>query len=387
MKTLNIDLKSSTQVLTVTDGVAYKRSQSSWGNLGTKVDMSGSNVSTGLYPSAISAGGGSSGTVHVLQYTLADFNECYFFETISITGCSYPRQVYGTNSEGLFEVIGTVTNGDPITVNKPYQLISIEGAVEFDLTYQLRTSNISSSYTSEIIDYGFTPKSFGVLIPTQSLNGYGSILYYTQSSTDGNTWSSFVPVGSDGTLGSINSPLSRYLRWKAIVTSQTQRHYIYSVAIDGVFLSDAMQLEQNSVALKSLIATVGASTIVSWYIKTANTEVGLASADWVTMSIGSISSINCNTWVQIQALINANSINGISEVSISYVEGIDIGLRVNKSSSVETLLCTDDLTVCPMKISKGGTTYGIALCDTTNTNASSLRIRTASGTKAFIKKL
>lgn len=71
------------------------------------------------------------------------------------------------------------------------------------------------------------------------------------------------------------------------------------------------------------------------------------------------------------------------EIRVTYTEadGYYHGLKVQ--SVGELALC--DVGSHPLRMRKGGTTYGIELVDTTNGNASAIRIKTSAGIKAIRK--
>ncbi len=65
---------------------------------------------------------------------------------------------------------------------------------------------------------------------------------------------------------------------------------------------------------------------------------------------------------------------------------IDIGLRVYDGTSAITIACEPQGTLTsPLRISKNGQTYGIALVDPSDPMASKIRIQTSSGIKALRK--
>ena len=64
----------------------------------------------------------------------------------------------------------------------------------------------------------------------------------------------------------------------------------------------------------------------------------------------------------------------------------DCGLRAYDGTKVITIACEPTGTLTsPLRIRKGSTTYGIVLVDTTDSNASKIRIKTSSGIKALRK--
>ena len=68
-----------------------------------------------------------------------------------------------------------------------------------------------------------------------------------------------------------------------------------------------------------------------------------------------------------------------------YEGGVDCGLRAQGVSETVTIDC-EDPPVSPLRVQKGGTTYGIGVVDTTDPNASRIRVQTPSGVKALRKQ-
>lgn len=77
-----------------------------------------------------------------------------------------------------------------------------------------------------------------------------------------------------------------------------------------------------------------------------------------------------------------------------YEGGVDCGLRAQGVSETVTIDC-EDPPVSPLRVQKGGTTYGIGVVDTTDPNAlpanrrqagSRIRIQTSPGVKALRKQ-
>ena len=65
---------------------------------------------------------------------------------------------------------------------------------------------------------------------------------------------------------------------------------------------------------------------------------------------------------------------------------VDCGLRFYNGTAAITIACEPSGTLTsPLRIRKGATTYGIVLVDTTDANASPIRIQTSSGLKALSK--
>lgn len=65
---------------------------------------------------------------------------------------------------------------------------------------------------------------------------------------------------------------------------------------------------------------------------------------------------------------------------------IDIGLRLYDGTEIVTIACEPEGTpASPLRIAKNGTIYGIALVDPADSSATTIRIETASGTKALAK--
>jgi len=74
------------------------------------------------------------------------------------------------------------------------------------------------------------------------------------------------------------------------------------------------------------------------------------------------------------------------EVIVTYDPYIDIGLRLYDGSNTIQVACEPSGTLTSaLRIRKGATTYGIVLVDTTDSNASKIRINTSSGIKAIAK--
>lgn len=75
---------------------------------------------------------------------------------------------------------------------------------------------------------------------------------------------------------------------------------------------------------------------------------------------------------------------GACEVQSLSPAGLDIGLRLFDGTANITIAC-ETPAVSPLRIAKGGTTYGIILVPTSSPDASKFRIQTASGTKSLMK--
>jgi hypothetical protein len=72
-------------------------------------------------------------------------------------------------------------------------------------------------------------------------------------------------------------------------------------------------------------------------------------------------------------------------MSLSY-EDTDIGLRIETNSGIQTIACEPAGTLTsPLRIRKGATTYGIGLVETTAADASTIGIKTSTGTKALAR--
>jgi len=77
---------------------------------------------------------------------------------------------------------------------------------------------------------------------------------------------------------------------------------------------------------------------------------------------------------------------GEMSFTTSSVSVIDCGLRVFDGTSIIAIACEPTGTLTsPLRIRKGGTTYGIILVPVTDANASKIRIQTSSGIKALRK--
>lgn len=72
--------------------------------------------------------------------------------------------------------------------------------------------------------------------------------------------------------------------------------------------------------------------------------------------------------------------------NFAYTPVVDCGLRVYDGTQTISIACEDPASVSsPLRIAKNGNIYGIVLVDTTDPNASKIRIKTSSGIKALKK--
>ena len=115
--------------------------------------------------------------------------------------------------------------------------------------------------------------------------------------------------------------------------------------------------------------------------------LGLASATWTFT--------RWTTWYnylfmgnyRTKALIRHGSSSYATRVSgVELQQYVDIGLRIYDGSGTIQVACEPSGTLTSaLRIRKGTTTYGIVLVDTTDSNASKIRIKTNSGIKAIAK--
>ena len=89
---------------------------------------------------------------------------------------------------------------------------------------------------------------------------------------------------------------------------------------------------------------------------------------------------------------NARNIREIKSVIAGYRTGIatgsvfiDIGLRLYDGSEIVKIACEQGTPTSPLRISKYGTTYGIALVDIGTPYATGIIIQTSTGPKAMRK--
>jgi hypothetical protein len=80
------------------------------------------------------------------------------------------------------------------------------------------------------------------------------------------------------------------------------------------------------------------------------------------------------------------SLSGVADAFVARIsDDIDIGLRLREGASTVRVACKPPVTSSPLRISKNGTTYGIALVEPYATNASKMQIMTPAGIRAWRK--
>jgi len=85
-------------------------------------------------------------------------------------------------------------------------------------------------------------------------------------------------------------------------------------------------------------------------------------------------------------LKHGSSTNETKVSDVDILTYVDIGLRVYNGSEIIQVACEPSGTLTsPLRVRKDTTTYGIVLVDTTDSNASKIRIETSSGIKAIAK--
>ncbi|MHB9019530.1 MAG: DUF2341 domain-containing protein [Minisyncoccota bacterium] len=262
------------------------------------------------------------------------------------------------------------------------------------------------------------------VIPASQSNGINTFVYWDDGSNTDN-WIKTASADRDATLGnpifSYKTPASNYMYKNIGLTTNSIIEYdVYSSGLGHFdFLINAAGQGQgfdfDTRPDKSNWYITNSFT--SWTVST-NTGFGPIVNTWYRMKLilnGSTASAaystdKGSTFTNLAATFNftnyggAIGLNGdgvgqtnwdnIRVRKYSVIEptpvvsqlAVDCGLRVSDGLLVIVLGCDPiDILTSPFKVSKGGSTYGVKLVDTTDPDASKIRIQTSAGTKSIIK--
>jgi len=250
----------------------------------------------------------------VMEYSTDDIS--WNSLSFSLTG--------GTQSYGNYVAILT----EPFTAR--YLKITGENRI-YTVTVKEAYSD-TGSITTQTLDFGFTPSSLGNLVVNETINKfYNDISYQTRTSSDCVSWDSYVDLGGDGV---INSDANRYLQWKATLNSYYRR-MVTPVLEDGYVGAEWVSLSKDLGVAPQSWGNYGASyelnnqTVLFW-MRSAATEGGLASATWHQQFPGTvISNVTLNRWIEIRCTINTSL---YSEFPVVYSIQIDYSLGENLSA-------------------------------------------------------
>lgn len=151
--------------------------------------------------------------------------------------------------------------------------------------------NSTGSFTSRALDLGTTPASAGYLNASYSIPSGTSATFYTQTSADGSSWDSAVlAISSGGSQGAIGSTPRRYIRWVVNLVSEGQdTPAITSVNLPATFISPVHNTGGSIFSWGPLESDYfQAGLPIQFYVRTATTSVGVASATWNLIVPGAV---------------------------------------------------------------------------------------------------
>ena len=208
-----------------------------------------------------------------------------------------------------------------------YCTTTVFWTAEFEVyaPYYRSTGNIAT----QTLDFGFTPNSFGNLAAEITVPANTGITFQTRSSANGTSWDSWTNIGSAGeNNGVINSTVRRYLQWKAILTTTDSGatpilHQGY-VGVEYWSVEKDLGVTPDSWG-KFDSAYVADGQTITWWMRSAATQGGLAAATWYQQTPGNIvSTVTLNQWVQYSVRINSVLYSGtpiVGSVQINYYTG------------------------------------------------------------------
>lgn len=247
----------------------------------------------------------------------------------------------------------------------------------------------TGSFETYVYDLRNTPTEIPYINANITTPVGTSVTIYSSTSTDGVTWSTWTVQNNNSEL---SSTLARYLKLKFVLaTSDTSvTPTVGDIVIGGIFRSEIFTLE-NAIAEWGNIS--GTETLnnqtISYWVRGANTFTDVNSATWVEQTLNTlVSGIGSRKYIQLEIRLNSNTYAQtpeVTNVSLSYNIGLNLGVKTQSPIASVSLLCTDNLAGTPLHIRKGSTNYGLVLVDKTDIIASPLRVMTSSGIKAVAK--
>jgi len=202
--------------------------------------------------------------------------------------------------------------------------------------YEFRV--MQSVFVSQTLDYGQTTPDWLNLLANQTVPAGASIVYYTQTSTDGNTWDDFVLIGSAGEQGgAVNSSQKRYIRWKAILYNNSA---LDSVAIIAVYIG--------AIFWRSPVKNIGYvptqwgklevdyalnSQTCTFWMRGGTSEANCLSASWTQITANTAPTITLRQYIQVEIRQNSNLYSQLAVVYGLIVNYYKSGLNIQDAQS------------------------------------------------------
>ena len=202
-----------------------------------------------------------------------------------------------------------VNNGDSIG-STPRRYIQVQAnffGTQNQYSPILNSIFISAPFISKVIDYGFTPDTFGTFLTAFSREiAPDYSLLYTRSSADNNTWSSWELVSS----GTIASTPARYFQWQIIMAPE--QGGLNSPILTAVyFASQWRSAIENLGAAPAVWGNFDASYLlngqtITWWLRSASSSGGITSATFVQQTPGTpVTGVTLNQYIQVEVRITS----------------------------------------------------------------------------------
>jgi hypothetical protein len=180
----------------------------------------------------------------------------------------------------------------------------------------------SGSFVTQTLDYGFTPKSLGILSSIFTAGNGTTLTFKTRTSDNGSGWDDWVAT-TPGNI--INSTVRRYIQIQANFTSPTvssgETSYtpsLQKIIISAPFISKSLDYGFTPISFGnfSLLVTTPGTSSITYY--TRSSADGSNWEEWTAIAAGGAIASTLNKYLQWYALLNP-SIDGTQTPQINSV--------------------------------------------------------------------
>jgi hypothetical protein len=285
----------------------------------------GQAIVKGLYIESLTQGNGLSVSASKIQYSTDNVNWSDA-GTITLNATSTGAGIFNPGTQVIIPAANYTVNFNTITAR--YWRLLVQGNKGAYVITELQIFQAgfqaTGTFTSQTLDLGAAPASFGNLNATFALNG-GTLTWYTQSSTDGTTWDAAVAVTPGSAIG---STLKRYLRWRADFTNGNggaSSPIISAVYLPALYLSAIHNTGGSIFAWGPFEADRTLPLQCNFYYRSATTSAGVSAASWnLIVPGGVLTAAVANQYVQFKVeILNGDSTHlpTINSVTVNWVVG------------------------------------------------------------------